>query len=452
MAKSKDKLRSNLIKVLTDIKDDTDKIKQVKKGMKSYKILPGKVQSYFNNPELVNELDIETVYFLTEQAYSVTENTTIYPTEYFTVREIKEIKSNFEGYESETIEFPYTFKNVLKGNEDDYMLYIKASEIKVLFENSLLQWNAETQREARQSKKGDEIIETPKVVEKSVREMEELLEKGEMISTVITFNARLGTSDDESGEELIYDPNKMELTVTKGTLLDVLDGFHRINSIVRALRKDPSLDETFKLNILHKGKAQAQQYFKQLNTTNPVGQGHLKKMGETRQADFIAKQLQYNSELKNKVAASDTIAPNSDFLVTFNVLSDAIDEVFNIEDKPTAITTSRYLTQFINELFFSFPDEFMGDIAEERKNTLLNANSMFYGYISLARRMKDSDININQIANILSSIDFSRENKLWQDNKILDENKRINRNPQKSIMKFFNEIDLSKYKEGVNVE
>jgi hypothetical protein len=452
MAKSKDQLRDYLIKVMTVIREDVDKIKQVKKGMKSYRILPGKVQSYFNNPELVNELDIETVYFLTEQVYTVTENTTIYPTEYFTPREIKEIKSNFEGYESEKIEFPYTFKNVLKGNEDDYMLYIKASEIKKLYENSLLQWNPKTQREARQSKKGDQIIETPKIVEKSVKDMEDLLEKGEMISTVITFNARLSTTDDESGEELIYSEGNMSLTITKGSLLDVLDGFHRINSIVRALRKNPSLDETFKVNILHKGQAQAEQYFKQLNTTNPVGQGHLKKMGETRQADFIAKQLQYNSELKNKVAASDMIAPNSDFLVTFNVLSDSIDEVFNIEDKPTAIKVSRYLTQFINELFFSFPNEFMGDIAEERKNTLLNANSLFYGYFTLAKNMRDNDININQISNILGDINFSRDNKLWQDYKIIDENKRINRNPQKLIVKFFNDIDLSKYKEGVNVE
>lgn len=65
----------------------------------------------------------------------------------------------------------------------------------------------------------------------------------------------------------------MTLTVTKGTLLDVLDGFHRINAIVRALRKDPFLEAIYKLNILHLGKYMAKNYFKQLNTTNPVGKG-----------------------------------------------------------------------------------------------------------------------------------------------------------------------------------
>ncbi|MDQ0970514.1 hypothetical protein QFZ31_000392 [Neobacillus niacini] len=446
----KNELRGNLIEVVTGIKEDKKLINKIKKGMKEYRILPGQVQSYFNNPDLLWKVDIETVYLFIEQIYSTTENPKIKPSNYFTPREIKEIKTNFVGYLTNNIEFPFTFKNVLKGTEDDFILYTKASEIKNLFENGLLQYNSETQREMRQSKAkdSDEIIETPKIIEKSIIEMEELLNKGEMISTIITLNARLGSTDDDSGEELIYAEDSMTLTVTRGTLLDVLDGFHRINAIVRALRKDPALEGMFKLNILNLGKSMAQQYFKQLNTTNPVGKGQLKKLGESRQADFIAKQIQYNSELRNKVAASDMIAPNSNFLVTFKTLSDAIDEVFKVEDKLAAINTSKYLIKFFNELIFAFPNEFLGEIALVRKNSLINTNAMFYGYITLAKRMNDEIIYLNQLPEIIGCIDFSRQNKVWKEYDILNQSQKITKNTKKQIYKFFNDIDLSKYQEG----
>jgi len=298
------------------------------------------------------------------------------------------------------------------------------------------------------AKDSDEIIETPKIIEKSIIEMEELLNKGEMISTIITLNARLGSTDDDSGEELRYSEDSMTLTVTKGTLLDVLDGFHRINAIVRAIRKDPSLETMFKLNILHLGKSMAQQYFRQLNTTNPVGKGQLKKLGEYRQADFIAKQVQYNSELKNKVAASDSIAPYSNFLVTFKTLSDAIDEVFKVEDKRTAINIANYLIEFINELFFAFPNEFLDEVAVVRKNSLINTNSMFYGYITLARRMKDECIQLNKLFEIIKCIDFSRQNIVWIESDILNQSQKISKSIKKQIYKFFNDIDLSKYQDG----
>jgi hypothetical protein len=230
-------LRGNLIEVVIKIRDDRKLVSHIKKGMKKIKILPGKVQSFFNNPHLLWEIDIEAIYFFTENVYLATEDPNIKPTKYFTNREIKEIKTSFSGDNTNRIVFPYTFNNVLKGTEDDYILYIKASEIKILFEYGLLQYNSETQREMRQSKgkDSDEIIETPKIIEKSINEMEALLNRGEMISTIITLNARLGSTDDESGEELLYIEDAMTLTVTKGPLLDVLDRFHRINAIVRAL-------------------------------------------------------------------------------------------------------------------------------------------------------------------------------------------------------------------------
>jgi hypothetical protein len=86
-----------LIEVVTSIKEDGKLVNKIKKGLKEYKILPGKIQGYFNNPDLLWEVDIATVYLIIEQVYLATENPKIKPSEYFTLREIKEIKTNFTG-------------------------------------------------------------------------------------------------------------------------------------------------------------------------------------------------------------------------------------------------------------------------------------------------------------------------------------------------------------------
>ncbi|MGG2091306.1 DNA sulfur modification protein DndB [Bacillus sp. S13(2024)] len=452
--RSKEELLDELTSVFESFKTLTVKenksiVSKIKQGLKKYKILPGEVQEIINNPEEKLQLiDIDKLCLISEESFLVTKKGNIDPTLYFTKREIKEIKTNFEGYSSDTIEFPYTFEDVTKVDDDDYFLKIQGIDIKKIYH--LLQYNPDTQREARQIKKGDEIVPVPKIYQKNVDEMIELIKKGEIIASMLTLNARLGSSDE--GEELVYDEAKRTLTVTRGTLLDVLDGFHRISAINSALRQEPTLNPTFKMTILNYDKTRAQKYFAQMNTFSVISTSHLKKMSESRQADFIAKQLQYNTELRNKVAASDMVPAKSNLLVTFGVLSDAIDDVFKVEDKPTAIKVSRYLGEFINKLFFAFPDEFMGDIAKIREQSLINANSMFYGYILLAKRMQEENISVDNVEKVLKDIDFSRTNSLWRKIKLIDKNNNITTKPKNTIYKFFNELKLDKYKVGAENE
>lgn len=438
------KLRENLVEVINEYKHrpETELSKKLKRGLKDFNFLPGKVQSIIKdiNEEAYNLSDQE-LYVVSQQVHAATGQSKVDPNKYYPERMAKEIKTNFEVEIPSKAVFPYTFNNVIRISDDDYICSITTEEINNIF--PLLQYNPDTQREMRQRKSKDsgEIIETPKVVEKSVREMEVLLEKGQIVSSMLTFNARLGSSD--IGEELIYDENNMTLTVTEGTLLDILDGFHRLNAITRVMRKNPTIQETFKLNVLNYDKKRAQTYFSQINTYNPIGSGQIKKMSEARQADFITKQLQFNSELSGKMAASDSISPGSELLVTFGTLSDAIDEIFGITDKPNAIKVSNYLIEFFDTLFNNFYEEFVNNIAETRKTSLLNTNAIFNGYIVLAKRMYDQNIDLKKLPKIIKSIDFSRDNKQWIENEILDDSLRISRKAKKQIIKYFNELKLN---------
>lgn len=452
--RDKDELIENLSNLFESFKSYKQKERKtvetkIKNGLKQYKILPGDVQELINDPSRLNEAGIDKVYLLAEQTYEVLKKSNVNPESYFTKREIKEIKTTFEGYGIDKVDFPYEFKDVIRINDDDYITSIKASEIKFLFENALLQYNTETQREARQITKGDQIIEVPKIYEKSVKEMEELMEKGEIISSVITFNARLGSSDSDTEEELEYDENTKTLTVTKGTLLDVLDGFHRINAVVRALRKNPSIDTTFKLNILNFDKKRAREYFAQMNTISaPINKGHLNTMRESKHTTFIANYVQANSELRGKIYNGSNIPYTSPFLTTSNTLWNSIEDNFKVSNKKEAIEVAQYLTEFINTLFMYFPEEFLGNnIQEIRNRSLISANVIFYGYVLLCKRLYQEGISLSKLKDIISDIDFSRNNPMWINKKLINKEGQITAGNAKNIVyKIFKELNLEKYK------
>jgi hypothetical protein len=446
--KTNSELIENLTEVLYSIEHNRNKSKKLKEEFKTFNVSPGEVSKILNNPKdevqlLAEESNLKFLCALTICLFNVTFADSVDPSNYFTDREIKEIKSTFQGHIKEKLTFPLTFSEVSKSpNDEDYFFYTKASTVKDWQDSGLIQYNFEAQREARTrtDKQTGEIVLQPKVFPESVEEIADLIKKGKLISSVLTFSARLGTSD--SGEELIYNEKDRTLTITEGTLLDIIDGFHRTTGIVLALSKDPSLDMIFKINILNLSTPQEQEHFAQNNNTNPVGKGRLKQLKESRQADFIVKQIQSNSDLGDYISKSDRISPRSNLLVTYNVLSDAIDEIFNVKDKPTAMKVADYLSEFFDKLMLNNSEAFMTDIANIREKSIININTMFYGYVLLAKRFYDNKIKLTKLQPVIKSIDFSRDNEMLQFLGILDENKRVTGFAGKKIMDYFKNLSI----------
>lgn len=434
--KSIEELIENLSQTLETIKYDDEKIDRIKRELKEYKVLPGNVIKMISDTKELKETDRDLLYLFTHAVYLASGDASITPEDYFNDREIKEIRTTFRGYESDEVKFPYTFHNVIKGADDNFTVYSDGQTVTKLRNSKLLQYNFNTQREARFRKNSP--VPVIKVVESSVKAIEDLVLKNKFDVSTITLNARLDT-----GMELEYDEKNHTLTVNEGTLLDVLDGFHRITGISRAIAKNPSVNPIIILNIVHYDEQRAKDKFVQINTTNRVSESHKKKLSESRQADFIARRIQDNTDLRNVVFGADNIAKDSNFVVTFKVLSDAIDEVYDITDKPTAIKESNYLIEFFNELIMYNYDAFISNIAEIRNDSLLNANSIFYGYILLSKRMKDENIGLNNLKKILDQIDFSRENKKWQELGILNDQLNITNRAKQQFYKFFKDVKLS---------
>ncbi|MFB6445886.1 DNA sulfur modification protein DndB, partial [Bacillus velezensis] len=338
----------------------------------------------------------------------------------------------------EVVKLPYKFKNVIKIKEDNYVTSITAKELSELYNSSILQYNYNTQREGKYIK--GSLIPVPKTNPKSVDEIKELFIKGDLIVSMLTFNARLGTSDGD--EEVEYDPSDQTLTVTRGTLLDALDGYHRISGIVKAIAEVPELDQPFILNVLNYDEEKAKVHFAQMNTINPVEKSRIEELGQKRYSSTVVEQLKFKSELKNKISPQSEIGIDSNFLVTYYTLSEAIDDAFELKSRKDALKIAKYLVDFFDNLFYAFPDEFLeDDLSSIRKQSYINHNVMFYGYVYLAKKMKENNVELNKLENILNTIDFSKSGRVFE-----ELGRQNNENQLKNIMKkklkrmFYDEI------------
>ncbi|WP_025909295.1 DNA sulfur modification protein DndB [Priestia flexa] len=446
-------VRAIIERLSEEIQPDKKLKKKLKVDMAKY-VLPGDMQDYIVRPEeKIPSLDNEILYFIASKLYNIRATMSLKVDEYFTPREIKEYETSYELEIEETLKFPYTFKDVVKVDEGDYLTTISAQEIYKLMNNHLIQYNHDTQREGRKikSKKDPNIVLTvPKTDARSVRQIAQLIAENKLIKTVITFNARLGSTDDEEGEELYYDESSKSLTVTEGTLLDVLDGFHRMQGVSLALTKNPKLDTTFKLNILNFSKKQAQQYFAQINTYNPVRKDRVKELGESNYSDFVTNQIVNNvGDFKDRIVHGG-IGSKQDALTTYKILSEAIEKEFSMKNKAEAISISRLLSNFFKELFYSFPNEFLGDISDVREKSLINMPSCFSGYIVLAKRMIEEKVSFEFISDIIGGIDFLKENPYWEEIGIYKDGRTI-RKPNDKFAEFFRGLDIEKYKEKEEV-
>lgn len=433
----REQLENELSIVLNEIKGDKKLVIEFKKEMSKHGIKAGDVQSVITGALSLDQLTIRVLCLLTIKLHKLTDRSNIDPELYFTTSEIKD-SSLLEIVEDERPTLPYTFENVELIEQDSYSGKIDIQELKKIFD-TLLVYNFETQREPRLVKgknEEDEIIQKPKTNPKSVNDIAELLKSGRLISSTLTFNIVAGSSD--SGNDVIYNAKDRTLTVSKGAKITILDGYHRISGVLKALQEDPTLNKTFRLDILNISTRAAQNHFAQINTTNPISQSRLKEMAQNRQADYIAKELQNNCEfLKDKVSLSEHLSLIAEQLVSFKVLSDSIDNVYDAKNRFEAIQVAKHLVEFFNVLMINNPEAFITNINEIRKKSLINSNQMFYGYVLLSKVFKDKNIPLSKLKDVMDKIDFSRENKMWIENGVLNAEGNIATNPQKKIKDFF---------------
>jgi hypothetical protein len=445
MKKDRQELEENLTEVIQDSKLKTKKklIDEIKIHLATYDIID--TMGWIKNPkERLPELDIRELLLFSEQVFSKTNDMRVNPTDYFTEVEYKEARQ-FSGIlenKENDLNFPLSLSNTTIVGNSAFMVTMNIQTINKLLENNLLSYNFEVQREAKFVKRRDKVIIEPTLNMPNVKEISEHLLEGTLVPTVLVFNAATRTA--ESGSELVYDPKNLELTITKGTRLDIVDGYHRCKASQNALQVNPELNFNFAVLITNYSTKKAQQYQAQLAKATPISKTRIQELEANRLSDTVVQQLKDESDLRGRISQTNRIHSLNKELITYNVLSDTIDEEFKLETRLDALEVGDFLVDYFNFLLGSYPDEFMNNIEDTRKESLINDNNMFVGYIVLARKMFEKNIKPKQVRKYIEDINFSRKNELWQQINVLDKNGNLLETPKvrKAIRQLFENIDV----------
>ncbi|RYI30524.1 hypothetical protein EVU96_08910 [Bacillus infantis] len=407
-------------------------------------IFPGDVQGWINNPEELTEVDVRVLFLLTQQLFLKTENIKIAPTSFFTSVEEKEAKIYDAAALRQSFDLPITFENATLVGNSAYAVPISIQMMDMMLSNQLLHYDPELQREMTVvTERNGGIRYIPTVIKKNVDEIAEHLLSNSLVPTTLVWNAALGSSD--SGDELIFDPKRLTLTISKGTKLAIVDGMHRHQGAQKALRMNPDLEFNFILLVTNYSKSQAQRYQSQLAEQTPISKNRKTQLKAARYSDGIVTRLMQESDLEDRISQGHQIKTSAKQLVSYNVLADSIDSYMEIISKRDANRVGDFLIEFFNELVGAFPEAFISEVNEYRNKSLINQNNMFIGYIVLANRMLKENIDIRNLEKIISGIDFDKNNDMWSKLGIIDEKGNLadTGKVRKAIVEFFDHVKIN---------
>ena len=315
-----------------------------------------------------------------------------------------------------------TFKDVIDLGNDKYLTHLSAEEIGKMWDNEQLTYYSPTQRGIKYKKVNNKIKEETIKKQSNILEMQNLILKGELGTTQLTFNVL------DNGKGLInYNKDKRELFI-RGTIA-LLDGNHRVQSCYKAYKASQILaDEEliknvnntiFPILITHYEDSKAKIVFSQMSKGLKISKSLAESFDSTKASNRIISRLNENSVLKGLVEVRKNSINKNDMnhIVTFNTLKIAMDEFFPaIKDTNEEQEIYMFLSSFFNELFNLFP--FMKNEEERvliREESLECENVMFYGYISIASDLylKRKSSKWKEELKALEKINFDKSNEIW---------------------------------------
>lgn len=440
-------LEHNLIKPTLTVKRKRSVVRDIKQYLaEKYSIFDGLVQSWINDPskELKN-IDARLLYLFAEQIFVKTGDININPEDYFTSSEIKTAKQfNGKLLIDDEIELPLTLNKFIQIDRDSWSGTISNKLLVGMHRSRLLNWNPEVQREATYKKVNGEIIEEATLYMENVKEIKKLLNQGELETTQIILNCSLGTGDGD--EEVIYNPDSFELTILP-CKIDIIDGFHRLKGGELAISENPDLDFTWEVKILNMSVPRAGKYFSQINKRTPVSETKRKIVGKETYTDMLIDELK-KSKLGDRVSKKEKLTTKRNEIVTYGTLSYAIEKYFKIERKVDMYRVADYLNEFFDILLEVYDEEFNANYSDTKKKSLVNSNVMFVGYVILASKMREKGVEARKVIDYVKDIDFNKNNNMWEDIGVIDENKNLTNGARKEIEELFSSIVIKE--EGHN--
>lgn len=422
---NKEKYREVLSEKIKTIRRKRSITNKIKEGLLPYEFYPGDVQEILNNPDqLLETLEQRKLILLGQQVFLVTQDESIYPNDYFNNNQMKKAQSwtGKEEYEPD-IELPLELDDVIYLGKGRFYTYLSGDLSKKLMDARLLNYNFDVQREPEIIFVNGVRVEKPKVYKENVKEIKELIKKDDLEPTQIVINAVRGTAD--GGEdEIEYNEIDRKLTINRGTTLDIIDGFHRLLGMQLAMEEN-EVGKSFKFTLIitNYTVAKSKQYQAQFAKHTKISESRQKSLAMESYADRVVSDLKDESDIKGLIGEGKYLDTKVGEIVKYEVLVDAIERNFVLESKFDTRPVTKYLIDFFDNLLGGFREEFITESKLSRKETVMNYSVMFYGYMKLAANMYENKIDPYEVIETLMTVDFSKNNPVWVELKLLNEDK-----------------------------
>ena len=186
--------------------------------------------------------------------------------------------------------YPIIFSNVIQIAPDQYVTTISTKTLHTLYNNDILIYNINTQRQPKVTYKEGKETYKISVNRKSIAEIKDLIERGLFISNDLSFNIR----DDEK-TKYSYDPYSAELKLRSGNL-DILDGFHRLIAIIQVMNENPEFEKVFILNIMRFPEEKAKRFVAQQDKRNKIGIAYSKSLDDTKYETLVVNRVNESAD------------------------------------------------------------------------------------------------------------------------------------------------------------
>lgn len=455
---SREKLEESLNKILPVLAMD----KNVLKSMREYYI--SKNMSSSIPMRLVNGAgfgtlkDVQLCIFVkalnsVENEYNIDEN------KYFTEEELN-LANAYKEDKIDKNENVVVFENVDQSRDNIWIsTKITFQQLTELSNRGIAGYDFETQRNARIVYKGKDMIKLPFVNQKAVNEMKKSWMLGTFIPNTITFNIERKSI---TTNRPIYNPGNRTLTVTlnEGEVLNIVDGYHRTLAALDIMENDPDFNIGFYyLRILYFSKEEAHDFILQESKGTPISVQQMKFMNEQDINMILTKEICNFSPrtnlLHDKATVNNKEITHGDKCCFYNTISDAISHYFDITKEDENGNNDRIKTMLIkglNIIIKIYSNKFK-DINKTRSQSVETSNNIFALYIALLSKLYSLDYDKETVDNIgkfnskiketLSQIDFSIDNPLWKELKIVTNTGRVD-------LRELNLKDYNKIKNYIN--
>lgn len=445
MLKPREELEQNLINT---IKNKKLKTKRKSVGLIITALRKNDIDEarfWINEPDkYIPELDTRELCLLTEQIYEQVEDDVVNPNLYFTDverRKSKLFNGRMDAEKDTTL--PLTLENMIMLNYNTFLGTISGDLLAKLSMSQLLHYDFETQREHVFVKtKTDGVQKKAKLVMQNVLEIKDNLKQNVQKHTQIVINAGIGTA--EGGEEeLTYDPETRRLSINRGTILSIIDGYHRTKATEMVYAEEGKVNFEWILLLTNYNQEESKAYQGQLALATPLAKERREELLGNRKSDMVLRDVIPKSELKDRVSQTKDVHKIADELVAYKVLAEEIDKQFDLDKMINVYKVSSYLTKFFNILLGTYEDEFLNNPNKYRETSLVNNNNMFIAYVVLASRLMYNNQEPHAIIGIMESINFNKDNPLWSELGVLNEGK-ITDTPKarNAIREYFSKIEI----------